>query len=126
MSKLTKFIYASDNHGDMADPQALAALFEFTKDFKPDIRIAGGSARHRALQAALARRTGATVRTTAESDGIPVHMREAAEIAILGALADDGVRYSLPQVTGAASVVPESAVLEAAAGNAVSSERTQV
>lgn len=91
-----------------------------------DIRIAGGSARHRALQAALARRTGATVRTTAESDGIPVHMREAAEIAILGALADDGVRYSLPQVTGAASVVPESAVLEAAAGNAVSSERTQV
>ena len=44
----------------------------------------------------------------------------------LGALADDGVRYSLPQVTGAASVVPESAVLEAAAGNAVSSERTQV
>jgi 1,6-anhydro-N-acetylmuramate kinase len=91
-----------------------------------DIRIAGGSARHRALQAALARRTGATVRTTAESDGIPVHMREASEIAILGALADDGVRYSLPQVTGAASVVPESAVLEAAAGNAVSSERTQV
>ena len=26
MSKLTKFIYASDNHGDMGDPEALAAL----------------------------------------------------------------------------------------------------
>jgi len=40
MSKLTKFIYASDSHGDMADPEALAALYEFTKDFKPDIKIA--------------------------------------------------------------------------------------
>lgn len=42
MSKLTKFIFASDSHGDMADPEALAALYEFTKDFKPDYRIAGG------------------------------------------------------------------------------------
>jgi hypothetical protein len=42
MSKLTKFIFASDSHGDMADPEALAALYEFTKDFKPDIKIAGG------------------------------------------------------------------------------------
>jgi hypothetical protein len=41
-----------------------------------------------------------------------VHMREPAEIAILGALADDGVRFSLPQVTGAASQVPESALLD--------------
>jgi len=42
MSKLTKFIFASDSHGDMADPEALAALFEFTKDFKPHVRVAGG------------------------------------------------------------------------------------
>lgn len=42
MSRLTKFIFASDSHGDMADPEALAALYEFTKDFKPDIRVAGG------------------------------------------------------------------------------------
>ena len=75
--------------------------------------IAGGSARNRALQAALARRSGTEVRTTDESHGVPVHMREPAEIAILGALADDGVRYSLPQVTGAASAVPESTLLEA-------------
>ena len=53
------------------------------------------------------------MQTTAESAGIPVHMREAAEIALLGALADDGVRYSLPQVTGARSLAPESAVIEA-------------
>jgi len=42
MSKLTKFIYASDSHGDMVDYSAFSALLEFTKDFKPDHRIAGG------------------------------------------------------------------------------------
>jgi len=78
-----------------------------------EILVAGGSARHAALRDALARRTGVGVQTTAESAGIPVHMREAAEIALLGALADDGVRYSLPQVTGARSLAPESAVIEA-------------
>ena len=51
---------------------------------------------------------------THEVDLRAVHMREAAEIAILGALADDGVRYSLPQVTGARSAAPESALIEAA------------
>jgi hypothetical protein len=49
-------------------------------------------------------------------------MREAVEMAILGALADDGVRYSLARVTGVASLIPESAVLEAP----VFAERTQV
>jgi hypothetical protein len=38
-------------------------------------------------------------------------MREAAAIAVLGALADDGVRFSLRQVTGVESAVPESAVI---------------
>ena len=42
MSRLTKFIFASDSHGDMADPEALSALYEFTKDFKPDVKVAGG------------------------------------------------------------------------------------
>jgi hypothetical protein len=44
MSKLTKFIFASDSHGDMADPEALAALYEFTKDFGGSsvLKIAGG------------------------------------------------------------------------------------
>ena len=80
----------------------------------PRVFVAGGSARNLALTDALARRTGAVVRTTEESHAVPVHMREAAEIAILGALADDGVRYSLPQVTGAHSAAPESALIEAA------------
>ena len=79
----------------------------------PAILAAGGSARNGALLEALARRTGARVLTTESSHGVPVHMRESAEIAVLGALADDGVRYSLPRVTLAASAVPESAMIEA-------------
>ena len=77
------------------------------------ILVAGGSARNGALLSALARRAGVPIATTEQSHGVPVQMREAAEIAILGALADDGVRFSLPQVTGALSSVPESALLQA-------------
>jgi len=76
------------------------------------ILAAGGSARNAALMRALAWKTGCVVRSTEDSDGVPVQMREPAEIAILGALADDGVRYALPQVTGAASLAPDSAVIE--------------
>ena len=42
MSEPTRFVFASDSHGDMADPEALAALWEFCKDYKPSVRIAGG------------------------------------------------------------------------------------
>jgi hypothetical protein len=42
MSKPTRFVFASDSHGDMADPEALDALWEFCKDYKPDVRVAGG------------------------------------------------------------------------------------
>lgn len=34
-----KFVAAGDNHGDMADPEALSALWEFCKDYKPDVRV---------------------------------------------------------------------------------------
>lgn len=42
MSKPTKFVAAGDSHGDMADLDALDALREFCKDYKPDIRVALG------------------------------------------------------------------------------------
>jgi hypothetical protein len=42
VSEPIRFVFASDSHGDMADPEALAALWEFCKDYKPTIRIAGG------------------------------------------------------------------------------------
>lgn len=41
-SKPIKFVFAADSHGDMACPESLAALYAYCKDFKPDIRIAGG------------------------------------------------------------------------------------
>jgi len=39
MGKVIKFVAAGDNHGDHGDPNALAALKEFCKDFKPHERI---------------------------------------------------------------------------------------
>ena len=42
MSKPVRFVFASDSHGDMADPEALDALWEFCKDYKPEVRVAGG------------------------------------------------------------------------------------
>ena len=42
MSKPTRFVFASDSHGDMADHEALDALWEFCKDYKPEVRVAGG------------------------------------------------------------------------------------
>lgn len=42
MSKFTKFVFASDVHGDMQDEAANEALFRFVDSFKPEIRIMGG------------------------------------------------------------------------------------
>lgn len=42
MSKLTKFIFASDNHGELGDEDSLSALYAYRKDFKPDICVGGG------------------------------------------------------------------------------------
>jgi hypothetical protein len=42
IKKPLRFVAAGDNHGDMADPEALGALFAFCKDYKPDVRIALG------------------------------------------------------------------------------------
>ena len=36
------FIFASDLHGDMQDHDAVEALFKFTEEFKPDVKIFGG------------------------------------------------------------------------------------
>jgi hypothetical protein len=39
---LTRFLFATDLHGDMQDAGAVAALHEFTKAWKPSIRVFGG------------------------------------------------------------------------------------
>lgn len=42
MAKYKKFIFASDNHGNLAEPSALSAVLQFKKHFKPDVTIHGG------------------------------------------------------------------------------------
>lgn len=42
MSKFTKFIFASDLHGNECNPEAVNKLLEFTVQFKPDIKVFGG------------------------------------------------------------------------------------
>jgi predicted phosphodiesterase len=42
MPKATRFIVVSDSHGDMQDDRSVAAVLDFVKDFKPDLRIHGG------------------------------------------------------------------------------------
>lgn len=38
----TKFIFATDLHGDMQEPSVVAKLMEFTAIFKPQLRVFGG------------------------------------------------------------------------------------
>jgi 1,6-anhydro-N-acetylmuramate kinase len=64
-----------------------------------EVFLAGGGARHAALRDGIARSAGRPVATTAEL-GVPVESREALDMAVLGALAEDGVAVTLPQVTG--------------------------
>lgn len=114
---LTAHLPAADACRTVAEAIADAAVRVVRAEGAPPsarLLLAGGSARNRALRAAFAARTEAEVCTTAESHGLPVHMREPVEIAILGALADDGVGYCLPAATGRASRALDSALLEPA------------
>jgi anhydro-N-acetylmuramic acid kinase len=61
--------------------------------------IAGGGARNAALVKSIGAACGARVETT-EAEGVPVEFREAAEMAILGALCQDRVPITLARVTG--------------------------
>lgn len=72
------------------------------RELAPDaeeVLVAGGGARNRTLLLEIARRISRPIAAT-DSAGIPAEYREAAEMAILGALAADGVPITLPQVTG--------------------------
>lgn len=70
-----------------------------------DIVLAGGGAYNRTLVTALARHSSATVRLLDEL-GVAIGMREAAEMAVLGALCQDGVAITLPNVTGVREPAP--------------------
>ncbi|MBL8746800.1 MAG: anhydro-N-acetylmuramic acid kinase [Phycisphaerae bacterium] len=69
--------------------------------------VAGGGARNRALIKHLGAHLVREVRTTADL-GVPIHAREAVGMAVLGALASDGVPITLPRVTGRRESTPRS------------------
>ncbi len=74
------------------------------KDGARTVVLAGGGAKNTYLAQRIAALAGAGVKTlTSDDAGIPVEAREAAGFAVLGALSQDGVPITLPQVTGAAS-----------------------
>jgi 1,6-anhydro-N-acetylmuramate kinase len=64
-----------------------------------ELLIAGGGARHGPLLRHIKDSAEAPTRTS-EARGVPVELREAACLALLGSLDHDGVPYTLPQVTG--------------------------
>ncbi len=67
---------------------------------KPDVVFtAGGGAHNRTLLRAIEQHGDVVVKTT-DDIGVPVQMREAMAMAILGLLALDGVPVTLPSITG--------------------------
>jgi 1,6-anhydro-N-acetylmuramate kinase len=69
--------------------------------------VAGGGARNHVLLQALAERAAAPVALSDEF-GVPVQIREAAAMAVLGALCQDGVPITLPQITGCTPPAPRA------------------
>jgi 1,6-anhydro-N-acetylmuramate kinase len=69
------------------------------------VLLAGGGARNRVLARRIAELVGGEVTTTA-SAGVPIESREAACMAVLGALCQDRVAVTLPRVTGVAAPAP--------------------
>lgn len=68
-SRLTKWIYASDLHGDMQQGNVVDELYEFTEKFKPDVKIFGGD-----LFDFRAIRRGATATERADSMALDVEL----------------------------------------------------
>lgn len=71
--------------------------------------LAGGGTRNRVLVAALTAHARGPVEPT-EVHGAPAAYREAAAVAVLGALCQDGVAITLPAVTGVQSPAPLAGV----------------
>ncbi len=74
-----------------------------------EIYVAGGGAKHRLLVQLLDQRCAAVVQET-DVLGIAIEAREAACMAVLGALSADGVAITLPQVTGCSAPAPVAGV----------------
>lgn len=69
------------------------------------VLLAGGGALNAALRAAIVRHVAAPVELT-DAYGLPGRYREAAQMAVLGALCADGAAITLPRVTGVPRPAP--------------------
>ncbi len=74
-----------------------------------EVIVAGGSAKNKALMTALTKATDHPIRMS-DDFGVPVEIREALCMAVLGALCADGVPITLPQVTGCDEAAPVAGV----------------
>ena len=68
-SKLTKWVFSSDLHGDMQDADSVKAFLQFVKKFKPDVKIFGGD-----LFDFRAIRRGATNEEKADSMALDIQL----------------------------------------------------
>ncbi len=73
------------------------------------VLLAGGGARNRQLRAAIAAAAPAPLELT-DAHGVPLEQREAICMAVLGALSQDGVAITLPQITGCRRPAPVAGV----------------
>lgn len=89
---------------------ALGAVIAKSVAAADRILIAGGGARNAALCAALGEQSGQPVQPT-DYAGVPQEYREAAEMAVLGALCQDGIPITLPAVTRPAGAAPQAGML---------------
>jgi anhydro-N-acetylmuramic acid kinase len=87
--------------------EAIAATIAAGLPQADTLLVAGGGAKNRHLVARIGQHARLEVRATAEH-GVPVEQREAIEIAILGALCQDRIPITLPQITGCREPAPVS------------------
>lgn len=85
--------------------QSIARAISERRPETARILLAGGGARNRTLVAAISGWASSRVATVGDF-GVPIEYREAAAMAVLGALCQDDVPITLPQVTGVGVPAP--------------------
>ena len=68
-SRLTKWVFSSDLHGDKQDADSVNAFLKFVKKYKPDVKIFGGD-----LFDFRAIRRGATAEEKADSMALDIEL----------------------------------------------------
>jgi 1,6-anhydro-N-acetylmuramate kinase len=99
---------SSDDVARSACDALAGVIVEIIQGTAPDVDaylLAGGGVKNRALYGALVARCGERVDLT-DRYGVPAAYREAASIAVLGALCQDRVPITLPAITGVPSPAP--------------------